>query len=412
MPGIATGVFKKLAIKKQTAVKTKAPAGAAGSAQYMRRVTSTIDLAKAAYQSQEILESQQRRDSRHGVRSVAGTISGELSVGGYQRPMESVLRQTAQNVVTTGAQTNITAAQVLPNGGTFTRAAGSFLTDGFKIGDVVSQSGWTAPALANNAHNFIITALTATVMTVMAVDAVPVVAKAAGDGVTIVQAGKKTWIPATGQTRDYYTINHWFGDILQSEEFVDCVFTGFTVSLPPTGMATVEFPVMGLDMQTGTAEYFTAPAASPTGGILASVNGELIINGVVAAYVTGLTIVVNGNYTAPGGVVGSNVDPDIFPGPIDVTGQVTALFTDTTMRDLFLNETEATLVVVLTANNNANSPFTSFVMSRMKYNGATKDDGTAGLTLTMPYVALENINGGAALANTQTTLSIQDSAWA
>lgn len=412
MAGIATGVFKKLSLKKQTAVKSKAAAGAAGTARYMRRVTSTLDLNKATYQSGEILESQQRRDTRHGVRSVAGTISGELSVGGYQLPMESVLRQTSQNVVTTGAQTNITAAQVAPNGGTFTRGAGSFLTDGFKIGDVVTASGWTAPALANNAHNFMIVALTATVMTVIGVDGVPVVAKAAGDGVTIVQAGKKTWIPQSGQTRDYYTIEHWFGDIGQSEQFVDCVFTGFTASLPPTGMATLELPVMGLNMDTGQAEYFTSPAASPTGGILASVNGVLVINGAVAAVVTGLTIVVNGNYSAPGGVIGSNVDPDIFPGPIDVSGQITALFVDTVMRDLFLNETESSLAVALTATNAPNSPFTAFVMSRVKFNGSTKDDGTAGLTLTIPYVALENTGGGAALANLQTTLSVQDSAWA
>ncbi len=412
MAGIATGVFKKLALKKQAALKTKAPAGAGGTARYMRRVTSTLNLAKASYQSGEILESQQRRDVRHGVRSVAGSISGELSVGGYQLPIESVLRQVAQAVVTSGAQVNITAAQVLPNGGTFTRAAGSFLTDGFKIGDVVTHSGWTAPATVNNAHNFIITALTATVMTVMAIDGVPVTAKAAGDGVTIVQAGKKTWIPQSAQSRDYYTIEHWFGDIAQSEQFVDCVFTGFTVSLPPTGMATIELPVMGLNMDTGIIEYFTAPTASPTGGILAAVNGALIINGEIAAVVTGLTIATNGNYSAPGGVIGSNVDPDIFPGPIDVTGQLTALFTDAVMRDLFINETECSLVVALTANNNPNSPFTSFVMSRIKFNGSEKDDGTAGLTLTVPYVALENVNGGAALANLQTTISVQDSAFA
>lgn len=411
MAGIATGVFKKLALKKQAGVKQKAAAGAAGTAQYMRRVTSTIDLTKANYQSAEILESQQRRDSRHGVRSVAGTISGELSVGGYQRPMESVLRQTAQVVATTGAVNTIIAAAVGPNGGTFTRGAGSYLADGFKIGDVVAAAGWTAPALANNAHNFIIVALTALVMTVIAVDGVPVVAKAAGDNVTIVQAGKKSWIPQSGQNRDYYTIEHWFGDIGQSEQFVDCVFTGFTASLPPTGMATLELPVMGLNMETGLAEYFTAPAASPTGGILAAVNGALIINGAIAAVVTGLTIVVNGNYTAPGGVIGSNVDPDIFPGPIDVSGQITALFVDAVMRDAFLNETESSIAVVLTANSNANAPFTAFVMSRIKFNGSTKDDGTAGLTLTVPYTALENVNGGAALPDLATTLSVQDSAW-
>lgn len=408
---ISTGVFKKLALKRQTALNTKAPAGAGGSSRYMRRVTSTIDLAKASYQSQEILESQQKRDMRHGVKSVAGSISGELSVGGYQLPFESVCRQVAQVAATTGAIATVTAAVTTGAQGTFTRGAGSFLTDGFKIGDVVNWSGWTTTGVANNAHNFLILNVTALVMTVLAIDGVAIGAKAAGDNVTGVVVGKKTWMPSTGQTRDYYTIEHWFSDIAQSEQFSDCVFTGFTVNLPPTGMATVEFPVMGLDMQTGVAQYFTTPAAAPTGGILAAVNGALMINGAVAGLVTGISIQVNGNYSAPGGVVGSNVDPDIFPGPIDVTGQITVLFVDAVYRDMFVNETEASVAVVLTASNSANAGFTSFVMSRIKFSGATKNDGTAGLTLTMPYTALENINGGAAVPNLQTTLSVQDSAF-
>lgn len=408
---IATGVFKKLAIKKQAALNTKAPAGAAGTARYMRRVTSTLDLTKASYQSQEINENQQVTDMRHGVRSVAGSITGELSVGGYQVPMEAVLRATAVAGVNSGAVATIVAAAVGPTGGTFTRGAGSFLTDGFKIGDVVRGAGWTAPATANNAKNFLIIGLTALVMTVITLDGSAVVAKAAGDNITLTVTGRKISIPDAGQLRNYHTIEHWFSDIGQSEQFVDCVFTGMTVNLPPTGMATIELPVMGLDMQTGVAEYFTNPAAAPAGGILAAVNGALVINGVKAGVVTGLSIVVAGGHSAPGGVVGSNVDPDIFPGVIGVTGQITVLFDSADFRDAFLNETESSVACVFTENNTANAGFTSFVMSRIKYSGATKNDGNAGLTLTMPYTALRNPNGGAAVANLTSTLVVQDSAF-
>lgn len=411
MSGIATGVFKKLSFKKQTALKTKAPAGAGGTARYMRRVTSTLDLAKASYQSQEINESQQVRDMRHGVRSVPGTINGELSVGGYQRPMESVLRQVAQNAATSGALTTVAAAAVGTDGGTFTRTGGDFIADGFKIGRVVRASGFAAPALDNNDHNFMIVDLTATVMTVISLDKRPVVVRAAGDNVTIAEIGKKTWVPQSGHTRDYYTIEHWFSDVGTSEQFVDCVFTGFTATLPPTGMATISLPVMGLDMQTGNAEYFTAPQASPTGPIVAAVNGLLIVNGQRAGLVTGITIVVGGNYTAPGGVVGENVDPDILPGVLTVTGQITVLFADTIMRDLFINEEEGMIALALTGDNRPNSEFVSFVMSRVKYSGSTKDDQQQGLSLTMPYQALEDIDGGAGTPNVATSISIQDSMW-
>lgn len=410
---IATGVFKKLAIKKQVALGTIAAPGAAGSASYRRRVTSTIDLAKASYTSAEILESQQRRDMRHGVRSVAGSISGELSVGGYQPEFEAILRQPAQAASTTGAIATITAATDGAGTftGTFTRGGGSYLTDGFKVGDVVRPLGFTTTGVNNNTKNFVITALTALIMTVRTLNGTDVAVKAAGDNVTIAVAGRKTWLPASGQTRDYFTIEHFFADVAQSEIFKDCVYTGATISLPATGLATVEFPVMGLDMTTGVAEYFTTPAPSPSGPIVAAVNGVLIVGSVVVANITGLTITINGNYSVPGGVVGSNTDPDVFPGPVDVSGSLTALFINATLRDMFLNETEANIVAVLTGDNTASAPFIAFNMPRAKLGGATKDDGTAGLSQTLPFTALENMAGGAAVSSLQTTLSIQDSAF-
>ena len=409
---IATGIFKKLSFKKQTALGAKSPPTPAGSAQYLRRVTSTIDTKRTSFKSKEILPTQQIRDFRLGVRSVTGTITGELSVGTYQQPIESVLRQISQAVVTTGSSVTITAASTGTNTGTFTASGLSFLTLGFKVGDVVLHSGWTAPALANNAHNFLVIALTATVMTVQTLDGGAVTAKAAGDSVTIIQGGKKTWVPSAGQSRDYYTLEHWHSDIAQSEVYNDCVFGGFDVKLPANNMTDISFPVIGLNMVPGVAEYFTTPNQPSAGGVLASVNGLIIINGAAAGIVTSADIKVTGTNAAIGGIVGATVDPDIYFGPVEVTGSTTILFQDNTMRDLFLSETECSLAIVLTANNTPGSPFTAFVMSRVKFSDANKNDGTAGISQTMPFTALEQVaNGGAALANLQTTISVQDSAF-
>ena len=407
---IAVGVKKTLAFKKQSALGTIATGGAA-TGQYLRRVTSTIDLSKNTITSKEILPSQQRRDFRHGVKSVGGTISGELSVGGYQSFFESLLRQTVQTAATTGALTNITAAVTSGAAGTFTRAAGSYFTDGFKIGDVMQWTGWATTGVPNNTHNFLITNLTATVMTVLALDGVAVGAKASGDSVTGTLVGKKTWIPSTGHTRDYYTIEHFYSDVTLSEVFTDCVVTSAKVSLSPSDMAKVDWGIMGLNMTTAGAAYFTSPTAPSTGAITAGVNGALIIGGVVVAYVSSLSLDIEGSYTAPGGVVGATVDPDIFPGGLDVSGQMTLFFVDATYRDIFVNETETSATIVLTGNNTATSPVISITMSRIKFGGATKDDGEKGILLTVPFTALENINGGAAAANLQTTISIQDSAF-
>lgn len=407
---IAVGVRKTVAFKKQSALGTPATGGAA-TGQYLRRVESNLDLSKQTFRSKEILPSQQRRDFRHGVRSVGGALKGELSVGGYQSFFESLLRQTVQAAATSGALVNVTAAVTAAPAGTFTRAGGSFLTDGFKVGDVINWTGWATTGAPNNNHYMMITALTATVMTVMPLDGVSVGAKAAGDSVTCVLVGKKTWTPAAAgaQTRDYYTIEHYFSDIAQSELFTDCVIAGAKLDISPNDMAGIEWNVMGLNMTTNTSAYFTSPTAASTGAILAGVNGVIMLQGQPVGLVTSLSIDVEGSFTSPDGVVGKNVAPDIFPGGLDVTGEVKAYFLDATYRDMFLNETEASMAVALTGNNSATPPFTAFVMSRIKFGGATKDDGEKGLMLTLPFTALENINGGAALADLQTTISVQDS---
>jgi hypothetical protein len=410
MTTIATGVFKKVSIKRQAAQGVQAPAGAAASARYMRRVTSTLNLTKASYGSAEILVSQQRRDFRHGVRAVTGSLSGELSVGGYQLPFEQLLRKVAVVGATTGVVANLTFASsgAGTKTGTITRAAGDFLAEGFKIGEIVRPSG---AGVGANLRNLLVTGVTALVLTVRTLDGNDIVAQAAAAGQTVAVAGKKTWIPQAGHTRDYFTIEHWFSDIGQSEQFIDTVFSGATITLPATGLATVEFPAMGLDMKTGAAEYFTTPANAPTGPITAAVNGAIMVNGVVLAILTGMTITIAGNYAAPGGVVGSNVDPDIFPGVLDITGQVTALFSDVAMRDLFINETEFQLVGVFTGDNTALAGAIAFIMPRVKFNGAEKDDVQTGITQTLPFTALENVAGGAGVNSEATTLVIQDTAF-
>lgn len=405
---IAVGSFKNLVAKKQSALGTKA---SASGAQMYRRVTSTINMEKETYKSAELRPSMQRADFRHGLRSISGSISGELSVGTYQAFMESVLRAAASTAATSGSLVNlVTAAVTTGASGTFTRTTGSYLTDGFKIGMVVRWTGWTTTGAANNSHNFLITALTATVMTGTMLDGVPIGAKSNTDTVVCTEPGKHMSIPLTGHTRDYWTIEHAFTDITQSEQFKDCVFGSMNIKLPATGMATIEFPVLGLGMDTSTAAYFTSPTAVTTGKALAAVNGAVYVAGTAVAYITGMDISINGNATSAGAVVGSNQAPDITQGGVDVTGSMTVLFQDAVMRDYFVAETEISVIAVFTADNTAAASFQSFVMPIVKIGGAGKDDGEKGLVMTMPFTAVENTAGGTGVSSLATTITIYDSA--
>ena len=399
--GIASGIFKVLTVAKQTGLGVP-KTGTGGTS--LPRTSSNLDLKKASYTSATIKASQQRSDMRHGLRSVDGTISGELNVGVYQLMESSVLRQAWQSAASTGSIAVITAAPTSPQ---FVRSAGSFLTDLLKVGDVIRWSGFTATA--NNDKNFLITALTATDMTGIFLNADAVVAEAEGGSVTGTIQGKKTWIPQANHTRDYYSIEHFHSDVLQSELFTDCMLGQMTINLPATGMATIDFPAMGLNMTPGTSQVLTTPTAATEGGNIAAVNGALYVAGVAVGLITGMNITVNGNVTAPGGVIGSNVDPDLFPGAFNVTGTATVYFQDAVMRDLFLNETEVVVIAAFTAGEEGDADFKTYVMPRVKFSSASKDDGEKGLIQTMGFEAIENIAGGTGTDSEATTIVIQDS---
>lgn len=403
---IANGVFKQLRYKRQA---TYGVAADTASGQSLPRVTSDINLTKETFRSNGIRTDQQRADMRHGGRTVAGTVNDELKVGVHKDFFESFCRQNWQAGASSGAQTTIAAAVTTGNMGTLTRSAGSFLTDGFKVGDVVRGTGWTTTATGNNNKNMLVIALTATVMTVLVLmEGGAVSAKAAGDSVTITLKGKKTWVPLTGHTNHLYTFEHFYADLNESELFDSCRVSTLNVNLPASGLATIDIGIMGRNMATKVGEYFVNPAVPVAGNALAAVNGALVIDGQPVATLTGLTIQGTAN-ASTGQVVGSNVSPDIFMGSIDVTGNITAYFTDTKLRDMFLNETEASIVAAFTSDNTAAADFLSFVMPRIKAGAANRDDGDKGLTVTVPYTALLNVAGGAALAALATTISIQDS---
>ena len=402
MATLASGINKSVAYKLETVYGT---IPTAASAQALRRVTSTLDLTKDVYQSAEIRTDMQIADYRHGVRRVKGAINGELSPKTYSDFFAAAVKKTfAAGVSTTGA--SITIAGSGPY--TVTRAAGSYLTDGFKVGDVIrlTVGGFNA---SNLNKNLMITALTATVATVLVLNSMAMVAEGPIATSTVSVYGKKTFIPATGQTDQSFSIEHYYSDVVQSEVFSGCKVDKIAMSLPPTGMATLAIDILGQNETTATTQYFTSPTAASTLGNLSAVNGVCRVNGVVAAILTGLTASIDPAY-AGDPVVGSNTVPNLFPGTVNCTGQLTAYFLDNTLRDAFLNETEIDLYAVLTTDNTANADFLAFGWPRIKLGGVTKSDGQSGLIQTIPFQALLNKNGGVGIATEYTTVQVQDSA--
>lgn len=399
---IASGVFKQLAYKAET---TWGTVPSASGAQALRRTTSSLDLTKETYQSNEIRPDLQLADFRHGVRSVTGRISGDLSPGTHDDFLAAILKRDFAAVSpVTGA--SITVAGAGPTY-TVTRAAGSFLTDGVKIGDVIRLTAGSFAA-GNLNKNLFVVALTATVATVIVLNGSALVAEGPIASATVTVVGKKTFVPTSGHTDKSFAIEHWFSDIAQSEVFSGCKPSACAIALPPTGIATVDWDFMGKDVTTATSQYFTSPTAATSTGSLAAVNGVVRVGSTTVATITGLTLNIAANFTGEA-VVGSNVKPLMSPGRVLVTGQATCYFEDATFRDAFLNETETSILAAFTSDNTAAADFVSFAIPRVKFGGSAKDDGEKGIVQTIPFQALLNSAGGTGTSTERTTLSVQDS---
>lgn len=403
---IASGVAKQLRYKVES---TYGQAPGTSGGQLLRRVTSDLELRKDTYQSNEIRADYQISDYRHGVRRVGGTLKGELSPKTYADFFAAALRRDFAAVsAITGLSITIAVGAVI--GGvqayTVTRSAGDFLAGGVKAGDVLRLTAGSFNA-ANINKNLLVLSMTATVLTVIPLNGVALVAEGPIASATVTVVGKKTYVPTSGHTDKSFAIEHWYADIAQDELFLGCKIATVDVNLPPTGIATVDLGIIGQDVTTGVAAYLTAPTAATGTGVEAAVNGVLLVAGVPVAICTGAKFKIDGGYSGDP-VVGSNKVPFVFPGRVNVSGELNAYFETAALRDYFLNETEVSLAIALTTSNDAAADFVSFVFPRIKVGGFNRTDGEQGIVATLPFMALFNSAGGTGVASEQTTMVVQD----
>jgi hypothetical protein len=380
---------------------------AATTVQSLRRVSSTLSLTKDTYASAEVRTDRQIQDFRHGVRRGAGDISGELSPATYESFMEAACRGTwaAQADVTqaTGAMSSATLS-VASN--VISASGGSFITAGLTVGMVIRL---TAGFVAGNMNkNLTIVAITATTLTVVGAtltdEAGPIATW------TIDVPGKSVYIPASGHVNRSFAVEINYPDIDVSELYTGIRVGRMQIGLPASGMATATFGLMGKDAQYlsgANAPYFTGTVTAPTStGILAAVNGSLLVAGVAVGVVTGMEITMD---LAPqsDAVVGSNSVPAIFLGTANVTGNMTVLFQDDTFLQNFDDETEVSVMLRMDVDSSANSDFIQIVLPRIKFGTAgISRQGNGGIPVTMSFQALKKATTTGWPA---TTLLIQDS---
>lgn len=398
---ISRGSSKIVAAKKETTWGVLA--GATGGKQF-RRVTSDFNEIRESYESAEIRTDRQVADSRHGIRSAEGALNGELSPGSYSEFLASLI---ARDFTAAPSATGLTVT-IAASGSFYTvaRAAGSWLTDGFRVGQVVRLSGGTLD-VANTAKNLLIVSETALILTVSVLDGSTLVAQAGIASVTATAPGKYTYAPLSNHTDQSYTVEEWFSDIGQSEVYTGCKVGTANIQLPSTGLTTIDLSFMGRGQTlTGTTQYFTNPTAQNTNGIFAAVNGAVIVNGQAVGIITSADFSIErGMENATG--IGSNFVQDILTGRIRATGNLSVYFENGTVRDYFKNENKVSVVFALTSSTAKDSDFMTFTLPSVLPNSFSKQETETSVIASVAFQALLNSVTTAGLPDT--TVAIQDS---
>lgn len=316
---------------------------------------------RALAQSQEKRTDGTVQEGRLTGKSVDGSYNFELTVGGLiDSFIEAVMRSswTAANEIDETDMTSITTTTT-----TIVGAAGSWITQGVRVGDTVRLTNHSSAA--NNNINLRVITVTASTLTIAGT--APLTANAVADSAFELTVLKRIVTNTAGPTRYTYSVDQYDVDNDLSELFLGCKVVGMRLSFRPGAMAQVSFTLMGIDrtaLATGTSPHFTSPTAT-TGLALVADDATIFYNGADVATFTGFDI--DFQITAGGEpVIASLTTPTVFDNDLATTGSLTGIRQDFANLTLFDAETNFGVGIVLTEPGTAPVGTLSFYLSNVK----------------------------------------------
>lgn len=347
-------------------------------------------LSKEPIRSNEVRKDGMTTRGRHGSRSVSGSYPGDLSVGTFDELIEAGFRGTfAAALVLTEATGPLSSATLSVSANAIVASAGSWITAGLRVGDVLRLG--TGFAAGNQNRNVRITGLTATTITTaetMVVEAGPIAAYSLSRPKKLIQ----------GTVARSFTVEEHEIDIDGSEIFKGCRVGSIQVQLQPNGMTIITFGMVGQDMEvlTGVASpYFTTPTETVTIGLTA-VEAKIRLGAADVFDVSSVDFTIN--LSASGvPVVGSVLTPDVFTNLAAVEGTITALKQDVTRSQQFLDEEELSLHLLFEENESGAADFCSFFLGNLTLASATKGEIGQDNARTQSFTIMTGVDerGGA-----------------
>jgi hypothetical protein len=236
-----------------------------------------------------------------------------------------------------------------------------------------------------------VVAVTALALTVKVMNDSTLTAEGPVASATLSVIGKSTYVPLTGHTDQSFTVEERFTDINQYERYVGLKVNNMAVKIDSKSMTTVDFGMVGKDMDlAGTTAYFTNPTAQSNTGVVTGVTGQVMLDGALIAYASGIDFTIERATENAEVVGGGGAIANIFTGKIKASGSLSLYFVDGVVRDLAKTEGEVSLVVALTEGTLGTSNALTFAFPRIKFNPIQRADAEQGIMQTADWTALEN----------------------
>lgn len=282
--------------------------------------------------------------TRHGSRAVSGSVSTVVRLGATDIPILAALRSAAW---TSAAQvTQATMTSITTTANTIVAAAGSWITQGVRVGQVVYLTNHSTAG--NNSIPLLVTAVTANTITVVGLaagSATPLTLNAVADTTFELNIAKYA---GQGTAKTYFTMEQYFADVDRSITTTDAMVTSMELTLAPNAAAQLTFGITGINAASnnaGAAPVLTSPTTYETANMV-STDAVILKNGVVVTNITGLSFTLDLS-GATLETVGSAVSPDVFVENAVVRGSLTVPMEDETWFEHFNDEDELSLAVCL-----------------------------------------------------------------
>lgn len=381
-----------------------APATGAGATVFRYSGGAGLSLSKGKLRSSESRSDGQSTLGRHGHRSVGGGYNNPISLGTFDPLIAAIMRGTwdAPLVIT---QATAGLASVTTTANTIVASAGSWITAGLRVGDVIRPSGLTDAG--NNNRNLRIVGLTATVITV----AETLIANAVADNAFSITRPKKLINPAA-PVRQLFTFEEYEVDQDASSLFPDVRVSSLRLRLGPENELMADFGLAGRDMQvleSAAAPNFTNPVQTATIGLSAA-DASIRVGSQTVVTLTGFDIAFNLNArTQP--VIGALVSPDVYEGNLaPLTGTISGIRGDMELLKKFVNEEQLGLHLLFAEPDAEPKDFLSLYLPLLTFDGNTKNLGQDGpLIQTIPFEAGKQLNSAGGI-NDLTMAAFQSSA--